>query len=511
MSVDLLVRGRWIVTGAGADDGCLSDAALAVRDRRIVDLGDWPTLRARFPEAEVLGSERVAVMPGLINAHHHASGTSYLQHGGADGLLEPWILSLTPLRSGDRRLETLISATRLMRGGVTSVLEVSRGEGTAERFDATSRMRMAAYETAGLRAVYAPGRVDHGHLAHGAAGDRDFIASLPEDLRPVARAMLPDEARFDREDYFAVVEGLAADYRENPRVSVGFGPAGPTWVADETWPRIAEEAERLDLLIQTHVVESLYEKLHGPRDYGCSTVEHLHRLGVLSPRFSLAHGVWLNERDIEILAETGAAVSHNPGSNLRLRAGIAPVNAMMAAGVTVALGMDTTTLDDDEDMYAEMRLAMRLHRTPRLDGPAPTPAEIFGLATSGGARLLRREGELGRLAVGYAADLVLLDLDRMTWPWVAPEAEPRDLLLNRAQARDISTVLVGGEVVLRDGQPTRFDLEEVARALTEQLDAQPLDEALAADVARLLPHLVAYYRGWAVPEPAPYTAYNSKT
>jgi cytosine/adenosine deaminase-related metal-dependent hydrolase len=274
--------------------------------------------------------------------------------------------------------------------------------------------------------------------------------------------------------------------------------------------RTAEAAERLDAGVQTHALESFYEKLHGPRSYGKPTLLHLDDLGVLGPRFSIAHGVWLTEPEIEVLAETGAAVSHNPSSNLRLRAGVAPLNALLAAGVTVALGMDGTTLNDDEDMFAEMRLALRLHRTPMLDGPAPEPREILALATAGGAKLLRAEHRLGRLATGYAADVVLVRLDRLTWPWVAPECDPRELVLLRARADDVETVLVAGEVVLDGGRPTRFDATAVGAAVAEALAGQDLPPAAADLIDRLLPAVEAHYKRWEMPDLHPYTAYNSR-
>ena len=270
------------------------------------------------------------------------------------------------------------------------------------------------------------------------------------------------------------------------------------------------QAEVYDTGIQTHVAESVYEKLHGPRDYGKPTMLHLRDLGVLSPRFSIAHGVWLTEAEIAVLAETGAAISHNPSSNLRLRVGIAPLNALLESGATVALGMDGTTLDDDEDMFAEMRVALRLNRTPRLGTPAPSPARILEMATAGGARLLRKDTELGRLAPGYAADLVLIDLERVTWPWVAPEVDPRDLLLLRAKAGDVDTVLIGGEIVLKGGRPTRFDVAEAGRSLADKLAKSPYPAEAAALVAALSPHVEAYYSAWEMPEPLPFVAYNSR-
>lgn len=117
--------------------------------------------------------------------------------------------------------------------------------------------------------------------------------------------------------------------------------------------------------------------------------------------------MWVTEQDIEILAETGASISHNPSSNLRLRSGIAPLNQLLAGGVTMGLGMDGTTLNDDEDMFTEMRLAARLQRSPQIGQPAPSFKEIFQMATAGGAKLLRKEESLGKLAPGL----------RRMWCW----------------------------------------------------------------------------------------------
>ncbi|MCH6588607.1 MAG: amidohydrolase family protein, partial [Proteobacteria bacterium] len=158
----------------------------------------------------------------------------------------------------------------------------------------------------------------------------------------------------------------------------------------------------------------------------------------------------------------------------------------------------------------EMRLALRLHRTPILGGPAPSVARIFEIATAGGARLLRKETTLGRLAPGFAADLVLIDLERITWPWTAPEIDPRELVVLRARAGDVDTVLIAGEVVLEGGQPTRFDPAEAGKELAERLAATAYPRERAALVARLLPHLEAYYQAWEMPQLTPYSLYNAR-
>jgi len=508
MSTSTLVRGRWVIPGAGG--AVLRDGAVLVEGTKVAAVDHWETLRAQHPAAEVIGSERMAVLPGLINAHHHSKGVSTIQHGVEDMLLEPWILAHHRARRGDPRLDAMLSAAEQLRSGVTSVVNVLNASGDQESFARTVGDTMAGYAASGMRAVTAAGVTTRSFLVSGADEDQRFIDALPEAVRGYARKLLPDASRITEDAYFEVMESIWREYRDHSRVGLWFGPPGPQWVSDAFMVRIAEHAESWDVGVQTHVDESIYEMIHGPRFYGKPTMLHLNDLGVLSPRFSIAHGVWLTEDEIAVMAETGASVSHNPSSNLRLRAGIAPLNGLLTGGVNVALGMDGTTLNEDEDMFSEMRLALRLHGTPVLGEAAPAPAEIFSLATLGGARLMREEGRLGRIAGGHAADLVLVDLGRMTWPWMAPEADPRDVVLYRARAGDVDTVLVDGEVVLRDGMPTRFDVEDVGRELAERLDATPYPEEGARLVEQLLPHLEAWYREWHIPDLDPWIRYNSK-
>jgi cytosine/adenosine deaminase-related metal-dependent hydrolase len=505
-----ILRGRWVVTGAREDHEVVVDGAVAIEGDTIREVGPWQTMRTAHPEAAVLGSDRVAILPGLINAHHHSAGATATQHGVPDQLLEPWLLSLRRMRPSGVYLNTLLSAARLLGSGVTSVVDMHSRGGTAEAFAGGVGRALDAYVEAGIRVAFAPGIKNQSYLVSGAGEDERFLASLPEDVRADAEAEMPQPGEIDGEDYLGILDDLCRKFADHPKIDIWYGPPGPQWVSDDFFQRIAEAAARYDTGIQTHVGETFYEKLHGPRDYGKPTILHLHDLGVLGPRFSIAHGVWLTEPEIAVMAETGAALCHNPSSNLRLRAGVAPLNAVLAAGVTTALGMDSTTLNDDEDMFAELRLALRLHRSPMLGTPAPSPNRIFDMATVGGAMLLRKESRLGRIEPGYAADLLLVDLERIAWPWVAPEVDPRELIVMRAKAGDVTTVLIGGEVVYEDGRPTRFDVDTAARELAARLEAKHYPTAAATRADRLLPYLEAYYESWDVPDLDPYCPYNSR-
>ncbi|MDX2242514.1 MAG: amidohydrolase family protein [Leptolyngbyaceae cyanobacterium bins.302] len=500
-----LVRGRWLLTG----EETIVDGAIAIQDDSILDVGTWDTLQAHYPNASVLGSEQFAVMPGLINAHHHSNGIPNSLHGVDDDFLEPWLLTLGTMRSQDPTLKTLLSIAQLLQSGVTTVVDVVSVAGDLAACQQQLQARLHAYEQAGMRVAFTPGVNYESRLVHGE--DEAFLASLPNQLQQQVHAQSPLKQAISKPDSIDLISDFVKQYKTHPHIDVWFGPPGPQWVGDELLLQTVEAADRLETQVQTHAVESFSEKLMGSRMYGKSVIAHLRDLGVLSPRFSIAHGVWVTEEDMAILAETGAAVSHNPSSNLRLRAGVAPLNAMLASSVTVGLGMDGTALGDDEDMFAEMRLAANLHRTPQFGSPAPRYADIFRLATAGSAKLVGQAHQLGKLAAGYKADVVLVKCDRITYPWIAPEANPLHVLFMRAKAIDVDTVLVNGKVVLQQGMPTGFDLHAVGQELAAQLNAASDRAQFRTLIHDLKPYLESWYTAWGEPPLTPFAAFNSRS
>lgn len=505
----MLIRGRWVIPGA--DDDTIDDGAVLVEGGTIAAVGRFDDLARAHPGAAVTGGPKHAVMPGLINAHHHSAAASHVQHGAPDMLLEAWLKALWRMRPTPTRLDILLSASRLLKSGVTAVVDLYGAAATPEATETDWTEALEAYATSGIRCRFGPGVYDQGYMGAGpGACDTDFLATLPADLARRARAMRDPEAGLASADYLDLMDDFCTRWSGHERIAMWYGPPGPPWVSDRFFLAIAEAARRHGTRIQTHVSESYYEKLQGPKFQGRDMLLHLHELGITGPDFSIAHGVWMTDAEIEVLAATGTAVSHNPSSNLRLRAGTAPLNAFLAAGVTTALGLDSTTINDDDDMFAEMRLALRLARTPTFHEPAPEPADIFRCATLGGARLLGEEGRLGRLAPGCAADLVLVDMTAPCHPWVAPEIDGRDLLLYRARAADVTDVMVGGQWVLRDGRPTGFDLDEAVAELAEVMATTAFPDEAHRTAQELIPRIEAWYGAWDHPERQPRTAMNSR-
>lgn len=491
---DLLVRGRWVIPGAW--DPVVSDGAVVVRDGRVAAIGAFDELRAACPDAVLEGGPDVAVIPGFIAAHHHANGATALQQGIGDDILELWLLAMRTARSLDPELRGLLTSARLLRNGVTAAIEMTELHAPPGPAAASLGRRLDAYDRAGIRMAVAVGLISRGSLVP----DEDlegFLASVPPEERDFAAAAAASPAPMSEDEYLGVVadaRGRLIDRSSGGRVDVWYGPPAPHWVSPHLLERIGLLSEEGGARIQIHVSESLAEGRYGPRVLGVPMARYLERTGLLNGRCSFAHGVWLDDEELGILARTGTAVAHNASSNLRLRAGVARLTAMLDAGVTVGIGLDANGLADDDDPFSELRLALRLARRPQPAERAPSLEEVVDAATVGGARILGRPDDLGRLAPGSSADLVTVDLARATWPWTAPEADPRALVYLRATGDDVRTVMVEGEVVVRDRRPVRFDLDAVVAESASRLSATDVDAVTRALVKRLRPHLERWLR-----------------
>ena len=403
---------------------------VAVSEGRIVGVGRVESMPTYSAE-EVIDARGMAALPGLINAHTHVPMT-VLRGIAQDKPLKEWLQEIWEFEAKMGREEVLAGARlgvlEMMLSGTTTFADMYFHE------DAVAQ----AVLEAGIRAVLSYGMIDM----------RDWVRDETK-----TEEELKGAERFFSEWHMA----------EEGRIRVSLGPHATYTCSAELLKRSAEAARSRGLILHTHLSETREEVEEVRRRIGLSPPEYLEELGVLDSNVLAAHGVWLEEGEIDVLARRGASVVHCPASNLKLASGIAPVPEMLRRGVNVALGTDGPASNDTLDMFREMRLAAILHRGASLDPTALKAWDVLRMATINGAKALGLESEVGSLEVGKRADLILVDLRR---PHLATSKDIVSSLVFSASGADVDTVIVDGRVVVRRGEPTTLDRQEVvARAV----------------------------------------------
>ena len=308
----------------------------------------------------------------------------------------------------------------------------------------------SAYAEAGMRAVIAP-----------MVADRTFFEAIPglaDALPPALREkvaalrLAPGRRRRWRRS-----APLLRDWSfDRDRVRPAVAPTIPHHCSDEFILGCADLAREFDIGLHSHVAESKVQAVAGIRVYGRTQTAHLDRLGVLGPHFTVAHGVWLDNDDMARLGDHGASVAHNPGSNMRLGSGLADTRAMLERRVNLGIGTDGASCSDNQNMYEAMRLASFVSK---VQGPEwqswLTTREAALAATEGGARALGFGDRIGRIAPGWKADLVLLDLDHPNW---LPLNDPVNQLVHCEDGTAVDSVMVGGRMVVENRRILTVDL-----------------------------------------------------
>jgi 5-methylthioadenosine/S-adenosylhomocysteine deaminase len=491
---ELLVSGDVLLASAHAPP--LREGAVLIAGGAIVAVGDRGALRRDHPGAREVGGDGMLVLPGLINAHHHGMAISTVQLGFPDpgpsepGLrdtpFESWMGTMLALDAIDPYLGTLAKDVLLIEAGVTAHLHMhfpsGAGDGRPEDAYASElRATLRAHREGGQRVALAPHWSDRSRLAYD--GDPAFIATLPAGLRERARRLAA--SRMPVAAYLDTIRALAVELRGEPLLSAQLAIMAPQWASDELVQAVGAAAADLDAGIHLHALESRLQQAWGDAFAGGRELERLAAAGLLGVRSALAHGVWLRDRDVDLLARTGATVVHNASSNLRLATGIAPVRQLVAAGASVALGLDDMGFADDDDMFAELRIAhllQRVHGAPQHARLAA--ARIFGLAWEGGARVVGAASQIGRLEPGRRGDVVVVDLRAMSAPFTAGDLDIWELLVTRAKAAHVDSVIVDGRPLM-----LRRRLQHVDRDALMQEVAGAAASAIArrspADAARL--------------------------
>ncbi|WP_206518042.1 amidohydrolase [Rhodococcus sp. X156] len=414
-----------------ADRTVVPGGAVVVSGDRIVAVATATELRSQFPDATEVDLSGRLLMPGLVNTHSHSG----LLRGTAEHLpVWEWLrVHIDPmhrvLTADEAEAASWLCYAESVLAGTTTVVDMWRfmERSVAAAAEIGNRLVTVSYV--------------------GAHPDHDYFDSLDDNERLLQRC-----------------QGAA-----DGRVTVWVGLEHVFYADDAGQRRAVDLARDYDTGFYTHCSESEIEIAEFDRRFGARPVFALERLGFLdTPRTMLAHAVWLDDAEIRHLAQRGVGVAHNPVSNMKLASGIAPITAMLDAGVAVGLGTDGEKENNNLDMFEEMKVASLLGKLVRNDAAAMDSWTVLEAATTGGARALGMDADIGSLEPGKKADLIAVrtDTPRMTPLFVdGPFANLHHNLVHAVRGGDVDLTMVDGCVVVRDGKLVEHDLPSIiARA-----------------------------------------------
>lgn len=418
---DLMVCGK--VLTMDRDRRVIDQGAVAVIGDRIVAVGDRFEIADLYQPYQVLERQNGLVMPGLVNVHTHAPMA--ILRGVADDLpLMTW------LQDHIFPVEARLTSEAVYYGALLSMVEMIK-TGTTSFCD----MYLFAADVA--RAATAIGM-------RGWVGEAVFDFPSPN-YGEVANA-------------FSCIDALFDAYSDDSLITPTVDPHAVYTCSPDLLVKLKTMAVDQGTSLVIHLSETRDEVALVNESFGMSPVKHMDALGILDDGVLAAHCVVLSEDEIELLASRGGRVAHCPESNMKLASGVAPVPDLLAAGVRVGLGTDGSASNNDVDMFGEMDMAAKIHKVDRLDPTVMSAGQTLNMATMGGASALAAEDDIGSLAPGRKADMIVIDLDQ---PHLTPLYNLSSHLVYAARGSDVVDSVINGRVVMADRRLTMVDEDEV--------------------------------------------------
>ncbi len=431
--VDLLIVNGSVITMAGPN---LQDGAVAVHAGKIVAVGTTAELKRRYQATDTIDATGQVVLPGFVNAHTHAPMTLF--RGIADDReLMDW------LRNFIFPAEAKNVDAEFVRWGTRLALAEMIASGTTTFADMYYFEAEIARETkkAGLRAVLGETMID-------------FPA--------------PDNKTWDEAVNY--VRRYAAEFQGDSLITPALAPHAPFTVSSDHLRQVRALATELKVPILIHVSETQDElRQVAEKAPGLTPPAYLESLGFLGADVLAAHGVWLTPEDIDLFARRGVGVVHNPESNMMLASGVAPVTAMLKAGLKLGLGTDGPAGSNNNlDMIEEMASAARLQKTYNKDPRAISARSVLEMATIGGARALNLDSRIGSLEQGKQADIILIDLSGAK---TQPVYSLDSAVVYAASGSNVTTTIVDGKILMRKKELKTLDLPSILAAANRYRDS----------------------------------------
>jgi 5-methylthioadenosine/S-adenosylhomocysteine deaminase len=435
--MSILFSDGWLITMNERRE-VLEEASVCVERDRIVGVGSRRELERRFPEAEVVDCKGRIVMPGMVNTHTHLFQT-LLKGLGDDMVLKKWFTCMTGpsgvhLTPGDAHVAALHGCTESIRSGVTTLVDFMYVHTKPGMIQAV----VEAFEQTGMRGFVC----------------RGFISTGEQYGIPAALIELPQHAMGDAR------EQIRRYNRPGARVQIGIAP-NMIWAVDEEGYRLTRQlADETRALITTHVAETTFELETAATRYGQTDTEFLSEIGFLGPDVLAAHCVHCKPHDIRILLHHKTKVAHNPCSNMYLASGCPPIPEMLLAGIDVGLASDGPASSNNHSLFQAMKVAALIQKGFHQDSTIMTAEKVLEMATIDGARAVGLDREIGSIEPGKKADLAVLDFNNA---FMTPIHHPVSAIVYSALGHEVSTVMIDGRFVMKDGVVTGVKEADVRR------------------------------------------------
>jgi cytosine/adenosine deaminase-related metal-dependent hydrolase len=461
-------------------------ADILIEGTKIAALNPDLAVNVDEPALRVIDGTKKLAMPGLVNGHIHSPGN--FMKGTLDNLpLEIYMLyEVPPLKDAppDPRMNyvrTMLGNIEMLKLGITAVHDDAYyvPVPTQESIDGL----MQSYIDSGIRAVATldqPNVVEYEKYPF-------LFDILPKDIRHEMETapIMSTQELLDLYQYFINTWHDTGD----GRVRVGVSVSCPHRVKADYFKALSKISKSLDIPFNVHILETKLQRVFGDVKYGKSLVRYVHDLGLLDERMMVIHAIWVDNQDIELMANAGCVVAHNPISNLRLGSGVMTFRRLRDYGIPICLGTDEANVDDTANIWGVGKVAGLIHSITESDYEKwPKAKEIVWALTRGGARAMRLEGVTGVLAPGYEADLILLDLNSLAF---TPLNDIYRHLVYCENGSSVVMTMVAGQVVMENGKVLSVDEEVIKAEVRELMEDYRIEIKRTADSARLLE---PYYR-----------------
>ena len=427
--MDVLINNATLVT-CDAEGTIITNGAVAVRGRRIEEVGKAAEMAAKYSHLQTLEARGKAVLPGFVNAHTHSVLTvlrGTVEDMGVDsvyGYMSPISFAMT---AEDRQAMSALGCLEAIRSGTTTMVDPFRHVYTYAQTMADTGLRLFLSESCADALTL---KIRYGEYEYSQAWGQEFL----------------DRAETLVDRFHGLDEG---------RVQCQIAAHSPDNCSPWMLQKLLDLSERYDLRRTVHLAWSQKELAQVRLLRGGSSVEYLRDQGWLGPDVLAAHWYYCTENDIEILAETGTHMVHCPAPSSRTGNDAPPkMPAIIDSGVNVTLGTDNMS----ENMFQALGVGLILNRGLRGAGPVPRPQTVLDWATQNGAKALGLEDELGSIEAGKLADLIIIDLTR---PHLVPAISPVANLVHYGEAADVESVMVAGEFLMSQGKVLTINEDEV--------------------------------------------------